>query len=513
MRWTRMLALVCLVPLSCTKPEAPGPDGAETKGVSPMPEPPRLAISESLNGRTIEVTKEGPWTIRRGPESPQPLSRKAAPTLSPDASAAPGGEVLVARARDAAVMSVEDGAHYGAVASAPSPLRAARPSVEADFAEPTGEEGEVVEESAWAARLPAPSLRAGSTDDNAEFEKFLNYLHAQSANEQLAGRFAGIDVSDRRFLRVVDANGRPLPAAEVAVVDEARDRLLAVVTTYGDGRAPFYPSSLLPPETSTDPEAEEQEDRDDYLVQVRSGDVTHRVRWDGVGEELVVRLEAARSGTDTVDLDVLFLIDTTGSMSDEIARIKASLLSVTQKLRSLEQEFELRYGAVLYRDLEDEYITKLHPFTADIEKFDEALKKVVANGGGDMPESLNQGLAVAVDQADWRPAAAKLVFLIADAPPHMDYAGDTSYADSVRGAVARGIKIHSVAASGLDAVGTLVFRQVSQFTRGKFIFIEYGSTERTAKSHGVKGKVESNNLDQIIYEQIRDEVASWGRGA
>ena len=64
---------------------------------------------------------------------------------------------------------------------------------------------------------------------------------------------------------------------------------------------------------------------------------------------------------------------------------------------------------------------------------------------------------------------------------------------------------------GLDAAGTLVFRQISQFTRGKFIFIEYGDAATSAASHGVKGKVESNNLDDIIYEQVRDELAVWGR--
>ena len=45
-------------------------------------------------------------------------------------------------------------------------------------------------------------------------------------------------------------------------------------------------------------------------------------------------------------------------------------------------------------------------------------------GGGDGPESLNQGLAEAVGRADWREGAAKVMFLIADAQPHMDYDGD-----------------------------------------------------------------------------------------
>ena len=55
----------------------------------------------------------------------------------------------------------------------------------------------------------------------------------------------------------------------------------------------------------------------------------------------------------------------------------------------------------------------------------------------------------------------------------MDYPDDVWYGESLRAAVGRGVKIHSVAASGLDPRGTLVFRQIAQYTRGKFIFIEW----------------------------------------
>jgi hypothetical protein len=214
---------------------------------------------------------------------------------------------------------------------------------------------------------------------------------------------------------------------------------------------------------------------------------------------------------DPFELDGMFLIDTTGSMGDEIASIKASLLKVTEQLRAMEREFQLRYGAVLFRDIGDEYVTATHAFTSDIEAFDRALASVKAQGGGDGPESVNQGLAQSIGGVEWREGAAKVVFLIGDAPPHMDYAGDTWYGESVRAAVGKGIRVHSVAASGLDGRGTLVWRQIAQFTRGKFIFIEYGSTAASAESHGVKGAVKSNNLEDILFEQIRDELARFGR--
>lgn len=156
-------------------------------------------------------------------------------------------------------------------------------------------------------------------------------------------------------------------------------------------------------------------------------------------------------------------------------------------------------------------LTRIHSFTHNVNAFDRALKSVHADGGGDPPESLNQGFAVAISEAQWRPGAAKVVFLIADAPPHMDYADDIPYGDTLLAATEMGIRVHSVAASGLDQVGTLVFRQIAQFSRGKFIFIEYGSTSASAAAHGVTGSVSSNNLDRIIFNQIRDELRYWGK--
>jgi hypothetical protein len=374
--------------------------------------------------------------------------------------------------------------------------------------------GDVTEESVSGGRpgedpgQGGSPLRAGAVDDNEDLAAFVTFLAGWGDRPGIAESFDLLDVRDRRFVRVVNREGKPVPAAEVRITDEAADKVLMAGTTYGDGRVPYYPRVAEPKGTTV---AAASNPAGNLVVEVRRGGAGARTRWDGKGEELSVTLDVAKPVADPVALDVLLLIDTTGSMGDEIGRIKESLLSMTQKLRSLGREFDLRYGAVLYRDLGDEYVTAAHPFTSDIREFDAALKDVVADGGGDGPESLNQGLAEAVGRADWRAGAAKVMFLIADAPPHMDYQGDVSYGKSLPAAVGRGIRIHAVAASGIDEVGSLVFRQIAQFTRGKFIFIEYGSMAESAAAHGVAGEVKSNNLDDILFEQIRDEVARWGR--
>jgi len=246
-----------------------------------------------------------------------------------------------------------------------------------------------------------------------------------------------------------------------------------------------------------------------WLVEVRSSVADKTVDgWDPAQGPLTVRVPRW-DVPQSVPLDVAFIIDATGSMSDEIRRIQETLVAVTSQLRA-SRPVDLRYGAVAYRDRGDAFVTKTHAFTNDVAEFESALRGLRAAGGGDTPESLNQALATAVGGLSWRSGAAAVAFLVADAPPHMDYQESVTYAHASVVALSRGIRIHTVAASGLDEMGTLVFRQIAQMTRGKFIFIEYGSLEATKASHKVTGPVESNNLDAILLKEIEAEVGAWG---
>ncbi len=468
-------------------------------------------LGDSLQGMDIVVEEDGPWVVRRSGSGATGVlvglsddedggvaemlstgsdSSLGAPRGGPGSrgSGLGGSAMKAGRTRDA-----EPAEGY-----APEPEAAPAPTAELERRR----------ETSTPTTTAQAALRAGATDDNADFEAFLTFLAGWSDDTHVASQWDELDVSDRRHLRVADPRGNPAPGVEVTLIDEARDKVVWSGTTYGDGSLPFYPRvaarELADAGSMDAPEA-------GFLVQVTHGDERTTKRWNGIGDELLVEIASPVDTPATIPLDVLFLIDTTGSMGDEIARIKATLLRVTERLRGLEQEFDLHYAAVLYRDIGDDYVTKAHPFTADIETFVTTLQGVQANGGGDGPESLNQGLAHAVSMDGWRDGAAKVMFLIADAPPHMDYEGDTDYGQSLLGAVDRGIRIHSVAASGLDSFGTVVMRQTAQFTGGKFIFIEYGSTAASAASHGVTGSVSSNNLDDIIYQQIAGELAGWGQ--
>lgn len=460
-----------------------------------------LPRDQHLAGQALRLRKDGSWETRTlsasagsgggAPEagsSARPVRASGPPPAGP-ATGGPAGPTTPSPS----ALSISAGDAYSprAVAGEARAPAATSALPAAPSAAPT----------APVAATPVAALRAGSSDDNATFAAFVDFLTAARQDSSLNGQYRDLDVADRCYLRVVDPSGRPCPGQELRVVDDGADKVIWRGTTYGDGRVPFYPAVARADGAGAGP----------YLVEVPFGERMLRQKFSGK-EDLTLRLPAAPSAA-PMQLDVAFVIDTTGSMADEIAAIQATLLQVTQRLRDLGREFDLRYGAVLYRDVGDSYVTSMQAFTGDIEAFDRVLRQIEAGGGGDEPESVNQALAVAVDGLVWRPGAAKVAFLIADAPPHLDYQNDVAYDLSLRGAVARGIKLHAVAASGLNRVGSLVFRQIAQFTRGEFVFLEYGGNlARSAAQHGVvEQNATGNNLDEILFTRIRDEIAHWGR--
>jgi len=472
--------------------DAPRVDPKEEPGEEPRPdrEPAAVVAEATLNDRPVQSEVEGPWTRRR----------VGVAGRSPDeeVSELKAGEGL-GSVRGLGGSGSGSGRGYGggglasvgaAPSSAPPPPKAMkRAPAESDAGMSVKESGP-----------KQGPLKAGSTDDNADYKGYLKFLASWVERAEVRGQFQPLDVEGRAFVRVLDGDGRPVPGARVEIRDPARDAPIWQATTYGDGRAPYYPRVF----------GAQQQPPSRLAVRATAGGEAVEGSWDGAGE-LTLRTAGPRVDG-PMALDVLFLIDTTGSMGDEIDQIKTSLLAVTGKARARRADLMLRYGAVLYRDLNDEYLTMAHPFTADLEAFNGALQGVTAGGGGDLPEALNQGLERAVAGMQWQPDAAKVVFLICDAPPQMRVKGDVLYGDSALRAVGMGLRIHSVAASGLDPLGTLVLRQIAQLTRGKFIFIEYGGTQASAARHGVSGPVQGgNNLDDILLAQITAEIDGWGR--
>lgn len=118
----------------------------------------------------------------------------------------------------------------------------------------------------------------------------------------------------------------------------------------------------------------------------------------------------------TEKVDVAFVVDTTGSMGDDIANAQASINQVTSALFGLARSPQV--ALVDYKDLGDPYQARVvTPFTSDQAAFATAVSTLSASGGGNTPESVYSGLMTAFDLG-WRDGALKLAITIGDAPAH-----------------------------------------------------------------------------------------------
>jgi hypothetical protein len=335
-------------------------------------------------------------------------------------------------------------------------------------------------------------LRAGSVDDNAQWDDYLLYRLQFS---EWGIPVHELDVSGRHTITVVTQSLHPVLGAMVEVFDPSGERLFTA-TTGANGTVYYFPHQSPNPEAKTL-----------QIVALKHGiESSLTTPAEEFDHQLVLD---APSSSDPIRLDVHFLIDATGSMSDEIQQLKDNMISVAERIAAMQSNPNVRYGMTIYRDRGDLFISRSFDFTTDVSDFTEALREVQAEGGGDYPESLNEGLHQALHLPEWRvEETVSLLFLIADAPPHLDYAQDYDYAVDVFSALEDGIKIFPLASSGLDDQGEYIFRQLAQITGGKFLFLTYGpgGAPGDDTSHHVND-YSVLSLDDLVVRLVEEQLA------
>jgi hypothetical protein len=341
-------------------------------------------------------------------------------------------------------------------------------------------------------RAASSGLSAGYYDDNTDYNGYLNFLKSYASIPQI-----NFPVTERIVLQVVNEKDEPLPDAVITLTSKGKELMKA--KTYADGKTLIFPS-----EYSAD-------------------NFTARVSYNGVTKDFPVSrnsprnmklsLPAARTVPDKIPVDILFILDTTGSMGEEIRQLKESILIINDNINTLPAD--VRFGMTAYRDRGDDYLTRLIPFTSGAARFQSAISKIDAGGGGDEPEDMQKALEVSVREPDWRENGVRLAFLIADAPAHLDYDNESDLLTSSKEAREKGIKIFSVGTGGLNIHGEINLRQVAQYTMGKYLFLTYG--ERGDSEGGTIGSVShhvgvnyaTDKLEAIIIRLAKEEISAY----
>ncbi len=133
-------------------------------------------------------------------------------------------------------------------------------------------------------------------------------------------------------------------------------------------------------------------------------------------------------GTGTTGVDMVFVIDTTGSMAGQIEQSKQFALQAAERIKSMRG----RVALVSYRDAGDSYTARIEShLNEDMTEFRQKLAALRAEGGGDTPEATLHALMTAFNGLRWKNGATKASIVLTDAGFHHPDKVDGSTVDGV----------------------------------------------------------------------------------
>jgi hypothetical protein len=310
-----------------------------------------------------------------------------------------------------------------------------------------------------APRLPGPRPRrgvvtAGDIDDTLNLAAFLRYQKAAAAKLRLPS------ADLRGAIRAEVVNARYKPAAGVRVTLTKRGSFDPFFDGYSgvDGRVDVYPAEWgagYPKEV--------------VMKAFFRGDVmaTSMVTPDERYRNVVHARFAPDYEPDFLDL--AFVIDTTGSMGDEIAWLTREFEGLVRKAKLTAPKANMRFALVAYRDRGDQYVVRNFGFTHNTRQMQAWLSSLNAGGGGDYPEAADQAMAAAAGLTWRRGKGERLLFHIADAPAHNSGAG--KYLAASRKLAQKQVQIFGLGASGVGPEAEFLMRQAAVQTQGRYLFL------------------------------------------
>jgi hypothetical protein len=333
-------------------------------------------------------------------------------------------------------------------------------------------------------------LTAGTWDDNANFDFYSRYLSTASSS-QLPG-LPMIERLGRLVLLVQNPAGEPMAGAQVQVSDGAGHVFTS--TTGAEGRVLYFPGwdgvaigTALSIKASL------------------ANDVAEASAIAGADTVTLTLAQAARSEVGALDL--AFVIDTTGSMTDELSYLQTELDTIVAGISAQFPGLVQRFALIAYRDLGDEYVLRTFDFTSDLGTFRSNLAARVATGGGDTPEAVDQALSAAA-KLSWKAgASARVAFWIADAPHHNGLEGGV--VSALQTAVSKGVHIYPVAASGIDDLAEFTMRTAAEVTGGRYLFLTDDSGIGNAHAEPHIPCYYVTTLESAIRRMVSTEVSGY----
>ncbi|WP_341936945.1 vWA domain-containing protein [Marinimicrobium sp. C2-29] len=330
------------------------------------------------------------------------------------------------------------------------------------------------------------TLTAGDLDDVLNASLYADYV-SNFLQENPDASSLYVFMNEAIVVEVRDSDGEPFPFAQVSLLQN--DEALLSRHTPVDGQLRLFPSIDELPDTF---ELQVSNPTDD--VQVTESVVLAELEED---RTLVVTLPILPQPVDKLDL--LLVIDTTGSMGDELDYLKTELSSILGSISANNPGIHIRLGLVVYRDNGDEYVTRTYEFTEDVAELQSTLNDQDHDGGGDYPEAMDKAMQAAL-AFEWREEAVKTLLLVADAPPH----DDRLQATWETSLVARDQQIHilPLAASGAGPLTEFIMRGMAVLTNSRYLFLTDDSGYGDSHDEPTTDCYVVTRLDQLVSRVI-----------
>ena len=339
----------------------------------------------------------------------------------------------------------------------------------------------------------AGQLTAGAHNDNEYYGDWLKLFEdaitEPDSQEQAKtpAKFNKYKQSDFKLfslfrVKVTVRNGElPVEGATVTCSDDKDETLYSAVTD-ANGTAYLFPK------------------KSGGIITAKHSGKTITTDYSYENNDLTLELGNAEADKQKL-IQLMFVIDATGSMGDEMSYLKAELGDVIRRVvEKNDNDVKVQLALLFYRDDGDSEKFAYSDF-ADVtqpEKYatmQKILAKQSANGGGDYEEALDEAMQLAVSK-QWSDNSTKLIFNLLDAPCHGNERNALVYSTAVYEAAKKGIRICPILASGADLFTEYLTRQAAILTGGTFTFITDDS--------GIGGSHLDPELPNVTVELLND---------
>jgi von Willebrand factor type A domain/Secretion system C-terminal sorting domain len=335
-----------------------------------------------------------------------------------------------------------------------------------------------------AAAVATPAARkmtAGEVNDLHRWGLWTDYTEAEFADVSKLMGFKPV----RRYAVQV-SNGASGPAMnETVQLFDANNPSTPIWTAITDntGKAELWaePLNLVPTTKS-------------YLIALQGSSPKPAIAF----ESGINHLNTAKSCYTPKAVEIAFIVDATGSMSDEIDFLKLEMEEVVRTaFAELGENSSLRFASVFYRDNGDEYVTKRFDFNNQLLKVANFIKLQRSGGGGDIPEGVLEAMEQAIDSLAWSSdARSRILFLVSDAPPHQETMARVNQL-TIK-AAAKGVRIVPIGCSGTNKSNEYILRSMALATNGTYLAVTNHS--------GVGGSHEEPLTDEYRVELLNQAM-------